>query len=177
MGIKLGHRIRITRSIRDRWEAHHKSEKQRQIGPTAASRRQLTSVDVDASTSSRGHHSIFWKSIIAKFYVRFQAREEVIDRLWQANAHRIVKFAKICEMFENIIMIKFDTRHNFWEAMFPWMGSCFRNTSNRPPKFGRNLPEIETITVQIQINPLKLVRFSKFEEYHKIAGNCTQRLE
>ena len=112
----------------------------------------------------RGHHSIFWKSIIAKFYVRFQARQEDIDRLWQANAHRIVKFAKICEKFENIIMIKFDTRSNFWEAMFPWMGSAFRNTSNRPPKVGRNLPEIETITVQIQINPLKLVRFSKFEE-------------
>ena len=32
------------------------------------------------------------------------------------------------------------------------------------PKLAWNLPEIETITVQIQINPLKLVRFSKFEE-------------
>ena len=40
---------------------------------------------------------------------KFQARQEDIDRLWQDNAHRIVKFAKICEMFENIIMIKIDT--------------------------------------------------------------------
>ena len=94
----------------------------------------------------------------------FQARQEDIDRLWQANAHRIVKFAKICEMFENIIMIKFDTRSNFERRCFREWIRRFRNNSTRPPKVGRNLPEIETITVKLQMNPLKLVRFSKFEE-------------
>ena len=80
-------------------------------------------------------------------------------------------------MFENIIMIKFDTRSNFERRCFREWSQRFRNNSRRPPKIDMDKLGRAKITVQIQINPLKLVRFSKFEEYHKIAGNCTQRLE